>query len=90
MNEETKAMLRDIAESLTKKFRDSLEEEFINAVLPGTEIIHEDSVFVVRYNRGGLGCDGCHFSVSGEECPRNEYGKTKCGDMGGVYLEKKA
>ena len=89
MNEEAKDMLRDIAESLTKKFRDSLEEEFINAVLPGTEIDHEGAIFVVRYRRGGLVCAACEFHETAE-CPRNEYGKTKCGENGGVYLEKKA
>lgn len=89
MNEEAKDMLRDIAESLTKKFRDSLEEEFINAVLPGTEIDHEGVIFVVRYQRRGLVCAACEFHEKAE-CPRNEYGKTKCGENGGVYLEKKA
>lgn len=89
MNEEIKTMIRDIAENLAKKFQESLEEDLTNAALPGTKIEYEEQVFVVRYQKGGLGCDICHFGKD-LNCPRNEYGKTKCGDMRGAYLEKKA
>lgn len=88
MNEETRAMLTDISESLLKKFKESLEEEISRAVLPGTKIEYEGETFVVRYKRGAQGCAICHFD-SCTECPREGVsGETKCGGLVGAYLEK--